>query len=229
MVGRTSLPFPHAWLWKLHEEGGSLGSSEEGGSLSSSSPSLLLPQMEQASFHPGIIHEAGMAWLTKLSSVLTPTALHTNEEMQPALSSSMPNPLGPSAFLHPAVHLLQLTHGRRRMATQPIEIDNLCMEYDRGKVATTTGLSYDAEAGVTYLKVYLGTNASSSPVYEYGHRIVAWSVLGPPLPGQEVLHSCHNPKCLSPLHLKYGTHAENMGPVAERRREKSAKGARTRS
>lgn len=72
------------------------------------------------------------------------------------------------------------------------------------------------------MEVCIGSNDSSLPVYEFGHRLVAWWFFGPPPEGQEVMHVCNNPKCLSPLHLKYGTHAENMREVADR----SAKRAR---
>ena len=86
------------------------------------------------------------------------------------------------------------------------------MEYHKGKVQLTKGLKYfKGSVKDTYLNVYLGRSSTNTPVYEYGHRIVAWSMLGPPMDGEEVLHNCDNPKCLSPYHIKYGSHRENMG------------------
>lgn len=40
-------------------------------------------------------------------------------------------------------------------------------------------------------------------------------------PGMEVLHSCDNPSCVRPDHLKAGTHARNMAEMAERGRAAS--------
>ncbi len=50
------------------------------------------------------------------------------------------------------------------------------------------------------------------------HR-VAWEVANGPIPaGMHVLHSCDNPRCCNPEHLKLGTHAENMREKAEKGR-----------
>lgn len=180
---------------------------------------MQLPQMELVATNGSCnIQVMGFGLLDKLASVLTPIGLSRNDEMQPSLSNSLPSPLSHAAFLHPLVGLNQSFVGRRRLATIKEDTTLCCMEYDRGKVKKTYGFYYDKDVDATYLRVYLGVDASSTPVYEYGHRIVAWSVFGPPLHGQEVMHICHNPRCLSPFHLKYGSHAENMGEVAARKR-----------
>lgn len=217
LYGRASRPFPHAWLWGLHggeEEGESSAGSTR--STSSFPQLLLLPQMERAvaaaQVSPDGVRETGLALLARLAAVLTPTALCMNAGLQPALAGSLPSPLGPTAFLHPAVLLQRGRMGTHRLAClseEPLP----CMEYDKSRVKRSTGMSYDKEAahGDAHLRVYLGRDASSgAPVFEYGHRIVAWCVFGPPHPGQEVIRTCRNPKCLSPLHMKYGSHAENM-------------------
>ena len=48
-------------------------------------------------------------------------------------------------------------------------------------------------------------------IAEYAHRVVLWADAGPPpSASMEVLHLCHNPRCLNPRHLTWGTHAQNM-------------------
>jgi hypothetical protein len=213
MHGRTSKPFSNAYLWGLQDE----GSSEGGGN--NILHTKLLPQMELVVKQgESNINELGFAWVDKVALVLTDKALSINPELQHALCSKLPTPLGSTSLLYPLVGLKKGATGRRRMA-QLTEEHTLCMEYDKGKVKRTLGLSFDKD-DATYLKVYLGVDSHSIPVYEYGHRIVAWSMFGPPKPGHEVMHTCNNPKCLSPLHLKYGTHAENMEEVGARKRRR---------
>lgn len=73
-----------------------------------------------------------------------------------------------------------------------------------------------------YLKVVIGKNDKGKNVYEYCHRLLCWAFHGPPgdyeitVRGQvvdkkqEVCHTCENPMCMNPMHLKWGTHKENM-------------------
>lgn len=53
---------------------------------------------------------------------------------------------------------------------------------------------------------------------EYAHRIVCELTYGPPAPDHEVLHSCDNPPCVNPSHLRWGTHTENIRESFERGR-----------
>lgn len=44
------------------------------------------------------------------------------------------------------------------------------------------------------------------------------------LPGQHILHSCDNPPCCNPAHLRGGTHLENVADKMERGRHKGPRG-----
>ena len=55
------------------------------------------------------------------------------------------------------------------------------------------------------------TVAGTSPLKT--HRI-AYAVCKGEIPsGMHVLHSCNNPQCCNPAHLRVGTHAENMADM----------------
>jgi hypothetical protein len=46
--------------------------------------------------------------------------------------------------------------------------------------------------------------------YITAHRY-SWTLThGTPAEGEHILHKCDNPPCCNPLHLRLGTHAENM-------------------
>lgn len=59
---------------------------------------------------------------------------------------------------------------------------------------------------------------------EKAHR-VALRLSGTPIPaGMDVLHSCDNPPCCNPAHLRPGTHADNMADMFSRGRRIAALG-----
>lgn len=68
-----------------------------------------------------------------------------------------------------------------------------------------------------YLRLWLTTHTKKgSRASEYAHRLVLWSIRGPPSPtlggwqGAVAMHKCHNPLCVHPCHLKWGTRQENL-------------------
>jgi hypothetical protein len=53
----------------------------------------------------------------------------------------------------------------------------------------------------------------------YAHR-VAWELVHGPIPeGLLVLHTCDNPPCCNPAHLRVGTHLENIQEMYDRKRD----------
>ena len=74
--------------------------------------------------------------------------------------------------------------------------------------------------------VWLGARSSSgygqlwvNGKLEYTHRL-AWIVHGGSLlPGECVLHTCDNPPCINPIHLRVGDHRDNAKDMADRGRQ----------
>jgi hypothetical protein len=59
------------------------------------------------------------------------------------------------------------------------------------------------------------------------HRVTYELMIGEPIPqGLHVLHSCDNPPCCNPLHLRLGTDADNRADTIKRDRMPSRKNAR---
>jgi hypothetical protein len=72
-----------------------------------------------------------------------------------------------------------------------------------------------------YGKLYAGRNAKGSTIFYRAHR-VSWELAnGRSAPdGLYVLHSCDNPPCVNPQHLRVGTGTENIGDRTDRKRGK---------
>jgi len=58
------------------------------------------------------------------------------------------------------------------------------------------------------------------------HRIVCFLEHGEPGEQDHALHSCDNPPCVNPEHLRWGTHQENMDDVRARNRRAVKRGER---
>jgi hypothetical protein len=56
------------------------------------------------------------------------------------------------------------------------------------------------------------------------HRAVYEDLVGPILPGFDLLHSCDNPPCCNPRHLSPGIHAHNMADMARKGRAPHTRG-----
>ena len=93
------------------------------------------------------------------------------------------------------------------------------MIYDPRIVESTPGIyalkpkahKHRGGGSLGYLLVMLGTSSHGRPVQEYAHRLVLMGIHGPPPDeGHKVaMHTCHNPACLNPHHLLWGSHKDN--------------------
>ena len=70
-------------------------------------------------------------------------------------------------------------------------------------------------SGYTQLDLCMAAGPRRLPIREYAHRFVYWAMKGPPRHplswGSAVLlHTCQDAKCLNPMHMRWGTQAENF-------------------
>ena len=88
--------------------------------------------------------------------------------------------------------------------------DTLCMPYD---LAAVRAAKWAAVRPTGYLGVILGKDKEGRDVWEVAHRLLLWAKFGPPTAGAEGSHCCPRaqPRCLNVLHLRWETHAENIG------------------
>lgn len=86
-----------------------------------------------------------------------------------------------------------------------------------GECWTWTG----AKEVAGYGKLYAGRNERGVSQFRKAHRL-SWELAnGCPVPeGRQVLHSCDNPPCVNPAHLRVGTSGDNAADRADRKRGK---------
>lgn len=66
--------------------------------------------------------------------------------------------------------------------------------------------------------------------HRYAHRLVLSRALGRPLrPGMVAMHSCDNPPCVNPAHLREATRAENNRDMLAKGRHRAAAGPHSSS
>jgi HNH endonuclease len=74
-----------------------------------------------------------------------------------------------------------------------------------------------SQAGYGVYKIFRKDNSKDFKLY-FCHRLIYELIKGP-INELHILHSCDNPLCVNPDHLRTGTHAENMKDKAIRKRQ----------
>lgn len=65
-----------------------------------------------------------------------------------------------------------------------------------------------------YINLRVGPRKKGKVIKLAAHRLSVWLHLGTLSAHADVLHECHNPKCVNPHHLRPSTHEENMASMA---------------
>jgi hypothetical protein len=60
--------------------------------------------------------------------------------------------------------------------------------------------------------------------FKYAHRLMYENIYGPIPDGMLVMHTCDNPQCVRPGHLKLGTNADNTADSLAKGRHKGYRG-----
>lgn len=90
-----------------------------------------------------------------------------------------------------------------------------CLRLDPQMMMNQAGAhKYMHQLPVGYLVMQLTeNNVANMNIFEHAHRLVTWYMHGPPPahfgPHPVAMHTCDNPDCLNPAHLKWGSHSTN--------------------
>lgn len=215
----------------------------------------MLPQMHVAVHHPSAkgnslwdpkiaacslseLRSSITTLLDRIGEALYPEALHGNGSGG-AQASRVTLP-GSEGFARPLL-MRSFEGGRYGMHDQ-------CMLIDPARVRNMSHMSLAPQRrakdsvwgkrrlaqGPGYLKLVISSIRNSSSVdsvTEYAHRVVLWSMYGPPpadIRDPVAMHTCNHPGCLSPNHLVYGERSENvnvkLASEAARSREADQRG-----
>lgn len=115
-----------------------------------------------------------------------------------------------SSLLHPLSYVVaERGKGKNPLTAlgSIVQQQPACMFLSAAKVHAAHGIWQAEPRG--YARVELGCH-KGMPIIEYAHRLVLWSIHGPPPPAAgHCLHICGHKDCLNPTHLVWGTAQDN--------------------
>lgn len=90
---------------------------------------------------------------------------------------------------------------------------NQCVEVSTGKTTAGYGCSRINIGGGSYVM--------------YAHRVAFEQMFGLSAEGKVVMHTCDNPSCVNPFHLRLGSHGDNARDMANKGRHGKYNAAKT--
>ena len=92
---------------------------------------------------------------------------------------------------------------KEMLISKSIENENGCLVWQRGRNSYGYGIVYDKGNSKQFA----------------AHRVMMQLELETDIAGHHVLHTCDNPSCINPNHLKLGSHKDNMADKKEKGRQ----------
>lgn len=106
---------------------------------------------------------------------------------------------------------------RKARQSDPKLFDRLMQRISRGR-SDECWISKGATAAQPYGVIKIGTRNNRA------HRVMYGLCFGTPKAWESVMHTCDNPPCCNPAHLRVGSHRENMADRALKGRGGDLKG-----